>query len=89
VEAEMLVIATDVPGAALSFGSPGQRFLERLTLTEAADHLNSGEFPSGSMGPKVEAASDFVRRTGKPAVICDIGDIERAVSGKAGTRILP
>ncbi len=89
VEAEMLVIATDVPGVALSFGSPGQRFLGRLTLAEAAAHLSRGEFPSGSMGPKVEAASDFVRRTGRPAVICDIGDIERAVSGRAGTRILP
>ena len=47
------------------------------------------KIPSGSMEPKVEAASDFVRRTGKSAVICDIGDIERAVSGKAGTLFMP
>jgi carbamate kinase len=89
VGAEMLVIATDVRGVALSFDSPEQRFLRNLTPAEAAVHLKRGEFPSGSMGPKVEAASDFVRRTGKPAVICDIGDIERAVSGKAGTRFIP
>ncbi len=89
VGAEMLVIATDVRGVALSFGRPEQRFLRNLTPAKAADHLKRGEFPSGSMEPKVEAASDFVRRTGKPAVICDIGDIERAVSGKAGTLFMP
>jgi carbamate kinase len=86
VEAEMLVIATDVPGVALFFGTSEQRFLRSLTLAEANDHLNRGQFPPGSMGPKVQAASDFVRRTGNQAVICDIADIERAVMGKAGTR---
>jgi carbamate kinase len=89
IGAEMLVIATDVPGVALSFGTSEQRFLRRLTLAEAADRQNRGEFPSGSMGPKVEAASDFVRRTGRPAVICHIGDIEAAVAGESGTLFSP
>ncbi|MCU0574074.1 MAG: carbamate kinase [Syntrophobacteraceae bacterium] len=89
VEAEMLVIATDVPGVALSYGLPGQRFLDRLSPAEAAFHLGQGELPEGSMKPKVEAACDFVERTGKVAVICHIGDIEKAVSHKAGTLFPP
>ena len=87
VGAEMLVIATDVPGVALSYGLPGQRFLDRLTRDEAFLYLARGEFPEGSMRPKVEAACDFVERTGKAAVICDIGAIEMAVSREAGTLV--
>jgi carbamate kinase len=87
VEAEMLVIATDVPGAALSFGRPGQRFLDRLTPAQAARHMEQGEFPEGSMKPKVQAACDFVGQTGRGAVICAIGDIERAIWGQAGTLV--
>lgn len=86
IEAEMLVIATDVEGVALSYGKPDQIFLRELTPGDASKYLDRGEFPPGSMGPKVEAAADFVRVTGKQAVICDIGDILRAVDGLAGTR---
>jgi carbamate kinase len=86
VGAEMLVIATDVEGAALAYGRPGQQFLRKATMEDAARYLDSGEFPAGSMGPKVEAALDFVRHTGRRATICNIGEIEKAVSGEAGTQ---
>lgn len=86
VEAEMLVIATDVEGAALSYGGPQEVFLRRMTPGDASRHLDRGEFPPGSMGPKVEAAADFVRSTGKTAVICHTRDIYEAVRGEAGTR---
>jgi carbamate kinase len=85
VGAEMLVIATDVEGAALAYGRPGQVFLSNLTLEDAARYLDGGEFPAGSMGPKVEAALDFVRHTGRRATICSIEEIEKAVRGEAGT----
>ncbi len=88
IDADMLIIATDVPGAAIHYGSPGQRFLGRMTLAEAELYLRRGEFAEGSMGPKVEAACDFVRSTGKVAVICDIENIERAVSSDAGTVVV-
>ncbi|MCU0587367.1 MAG: carbamate kinase [Syntrophobacteraceae bacterium] len=87
LEAEMLIIATDVPGVALSLGLPGQRFLDRLTPVEAARLMEAGELPEGSMKPKVQAVCDFVEATGRRAVICDIGDIERALSGDAGTQV--
>jgi carbamate kinase len=87
IGADILVIATDVEGVALSYGSPGQRFLRKLGAGEAARYLDRGEFPPGSMGPKVEAAVQFVRSGGKRAVICSIEAIEEAVAGRAGTEI--
>ena len=82
-----LVIATDVPQIALDFGKPSQRFLDRLTVAEAKKHLADGQFPPGSMGPKVEAVVDFLEHGGQHAVITDLGNLATAVAGKAGTQI--
>ncbi|MCM2358759.1 MAG: carbamate kinase [Geobacteraceae bacterium] len=88
VGVEILVIATDVPGVALGYGSTGERFLDRLTVAAARRHLEQGEFPAGSMGPKVEAALQFMEGGGKRAVICGIDEIEAAAAGRAGTEVL-
>lgn len=82
-----LVIATDVPQIALDFGKPSQRFLERLTIAEAKKHLADGQFPPGSMGPKVEAVVDFLEHGGQHAVITDLEHLAPAVAGKAGTQL--
>ncbi|HEY6873132.1 MAG TPA: carbamate kinase [Geobacteraceae bacterium] len=87
VGAEILVMATDVPGVALDFGTPQERFLDRMTTAEARDCLAEGQFPPGSMGPKVEAAVRFLESGGRRAAICGIGEIEAAVEGRAGTEI--
>ncbi len=87
VEADVLVIATDVEGAALDFGQPGERFLRRISLARAEEWLRQEQFPAGSMGPKVEAAVQFVREGGKRAVITSLEAICEAVSGTAGTEI--
>ena len=83
-----LVIATDVAQVALDFGKPTQKFLDRLTIKEAKQHLAAGQFPPGSMGPKVEAAVSFLEGGGEHAVITDLAGLVAAVAGKAGTRIL-
>ena len=88
VGVDMLVIATDVKGVALSYGRAHERFLKRLAVAEAREHLGRGEFPAGSMGPKVEAAIRFMEKGGKKAVICSIDEIEMAVRGEAGTEIV-
>src|SRR2546428_4714497 len=62
-----LVIATDVPQIALDFGKSNQRFLDRMTIAEAKKHLAEGQFPPGSMGPKVEAVVEFLEHGGAPA----------------------
>ena len=88
VGADIFLIATDVEGVALNFGQPGQRFLETLTLRESAKYLEQGEFPPGSMGPKVEAAAQFLRSGGKRAIITSTVDIAEALAGRAGTQIV-
>ncbi len=85
VGVEVFVIATDEPGAAMYYGTPAQRFLERISVGEAEQFLREGQFPAGSMGPKVEAATGFIRAGGGRAVIASIDQIEAAVTGKAGT----
>src|SRR6267378_7488664 len=82
-----LVIATDVPQVALDFGKPSQRFLDRLTVAESKKHLAAGQFSPGSMGPKIEAAVDFLEHGGEHVVITDLEHLVLAVGGKAGTRI--
>ena len=82
-------MATDVEGVALDFGGPSQRFLRRMSVEEAERHLREGQFPPGSMGPKVEAAMQFIRQGGSRAVIASIEQIEEAIAGRAGTEFVP
>lgn len=87
VGVDIFLIATDVEAVALDYGTPHERFLRRLTLDDAARFASEGHFPPGSMGPKVEAATRFIKAGGKRAIICSIDAIEEAVAGRAGTEI--
>jgi len=87
VGVDLFVIATDVAGTAVHYGTDRERFLDRLSPAEARRLLLQGEFPPGSMGPKIEAAVEFVEASGKRAVITGIDAIEAAVRGKAGTEV--
>lgn len=89
VSADVLVVATDVPHAVLGFGTPQARPLGEVGVRQMRDHLAAGEFASGSMGPKVEAACRFVEQGGQRAVITELAQIVDAVAGRAGTRVLP
>lgn len=83
IAADLLVIATDVDGVYTDWGSPNQTKLGRV----APDDLADLDLPAGSMGPKVQAACDFARRTGNEAVIGSLNDIVDIVTGTAGTRV--
>jgi carbamate kinase len=85
---DIFLIATDVEGAAVHYGSPHQRFLREITLDEAERYREEGHFPPGSMGPKMDAAMMFLRAGGKRACVTSIESIEAAVEGRAGTEIL-
>lgn len=87
VGVDLFLIATDVPGAALDYGTPRQRFLRRLSSAEARAHLASGQFAPGSMAPKIEACLRFLDGGGRRALICATADIEAALAGTAGTEI--
>jgi carbamate kinase len=88
VGVDVFLIATDVAGAYLDYGTPAQRMIEAMSVDAAERHLREGRFPPGSMGPKVEAAAQFIRNRGGRAVITSTDRIEQAVKGEAGTRIL-
>jgi carbamate kinase len=88
VGVDIFLIATDVPGVALNYGTPDQKYLRKVTIKEAQQYLSEGHFPAGSMSPKVEAAIQFIRNQGKRALITSIAEIESAVNRKAGTEIL-
>jgi carbamate kinase len=89
VEADALLILTDVEGVFEGYGSAEQRLLSELPIEEARRRLDEGEFGSGSMGPKVEAAVRFVESGGGRAVIAALSDGPKALDEQAGTRIVP
>ncbi len=84
LEADVFVMATDVDGVYLDWGTPDERRLDRVTSAE----LRARSFPAGSMGPKVEAAAEFATATGKRAAIGSLAEIEGLVAGTAGTTVV-
>ena len=74
---------------ALDFNKPTQRFVDRLTLSEAKRHYAEDQFDKGSMGPKVAALIDFVGSGGKLGLITNPQNVTRALRGETGTRVVP
>jgi carbamate kinase len=89
VDAELLVMLTGVECVALDFGTRWQRDMARLTVSDAERLLGEGEFPPGSMGPKVESAVRFIREGGRSAIVTSAERLLDAVEGAAGTRVVP
>ena len=85
VHADLFVMATDVDAVYADWGTPQQRALGRVSAAE----LRAGEFPAGSMGPKVEAACRFVEATGGRAAIGSLDHIQQIVDGEMGTQVVP
>jgi carbamate kinase len=86
---DLFLMATDVAGAYLNYRRPEQQLLQTITAGQAGRYLAQGHFASGSMGPKVEAALEFIGSGGRKAVITSIAAIGAAVAGEAGTVIVP
>ncbi len=87
VEASTLLMATVVEGVYLNYNTPGQELLNDLIAEDALRYLEVGHFPPGSMGPKVEAALNFLEEGGERAIICSVDNIANALEGKSGTSI--
>ena len=88
IKADIFVIASDVRGAGINWGKSDQKILRKVSLAELDQYVRAGQFPAGSMGPKVEAMIQFFKATGNRGVICQLDDIEKAIAGKAGTEII-
>lgn len=83
------VILTEVSQVALGFGTADERPIDRMNVADARRYLEEGEFPDGSMGPKVEAVCRFVEASGGTGVVTSIEKCEAGVYGRAGTLIVP
>lgn len=87
VDAEVLMILTDVPRVFLNYGRPEQQELREVSVQELAGYAAEGHFAAGSMGPKVGAVLRFARKPGRRAVITSLGDAVQALQGNEGTQI--
>lgn len=89
LKADLFVISTAVEKVAINFNKPDQKWLDRLTASEARRYMEEGHFAAGSMKPKIEAVLDFVENGGPQAIITDPPNIARAMRGETGTLIVP
>jgi carbamate kinase len=89
VGADTLIVLMEADGLYSGWGTPDQRLVERLTITEADALVAGGTLEPGSIAPKVAAGAAFARATGRAAVLCRAEDLEVALEGRAGTRIEP
>ncbi len=87
IKADLLLISTAVERVALNYKKLDERPLDRMTLEEAKRYLAEGHFPAGSMGPKIQAAIEYLEAGGKEVLITAPETLERALAGETGTRI--
>ncbi|TQR36090.1 carbamate kinase [Lysinibacillus sphaericus] len=87
VNAEVFMMLTDVPNVYINFGKENEQKLRQITIKEAEQYVAEGQFPPGSMLPKMQAAIEFAK-LGKEAIICSLDQAVAALEGKAGTRII-
>eukprot|EP01029_Cantina_marsupialis_P010982 TRINITY_DN2471_c0_g1_i1.p1 TRINITY_DN2471_c0_g1~~TRINITY_DN2471_c0_g1_i1.p1 ORF type:complete len:399 (+),score=132.54 TRINITY_DN2471_c0_g1_i1:883-2079(+) len=88
VKADALLLLTDVEKVALDWGKDTQRDVDRMTIKEAREFLAEGHFGKGSMGPKIEAAVQWVEQTGNPCIISSLDQAINALDGKTGTHVV-
>lgn len=88
IKADCLVMLTGVEHVFLNFKQPSEQALSRLTVKEAQKYLQEGHFPPGSMGPKMQAAMNFLNWGGELAIITSIDKVKDALNGRTGTHII-
>jgi carbamate kinase len=89
ISADLLILPTGVDQVCLGFNTPNERKIDTMTVSEARAYCAAGEFPKGSMEPKVTALANFVAEQGNDGIITSLQLMEKALNGEAGTRIIP
>jgi carbamate kinase len=84
---DLFIISTDAPYVYLNYKKPNQEQLEDISSAELQKYFDEGHFPAGSMGPKIEAALEFLKNGGKKVIITTPENIVNAIAGKIGTRV--
>jgi carbamate kinase len=89
LKADVFIVSTGVDKVAIDYKKPTQRELDQLTVAEAKKYMAEGQFPAGSMGPKIAAAIDFLENDGKRVIITQPHLLPEAIAGKNGTHLIP
>ena len=89
IDADLFLISTAVEKVAINFNKPDQKWLDKLTTSEAKQYIEEGHFAKGSMLPKIQAILKFMELGGRQALITDPEHIMEALQGKTGTWIVP
>jgi carbamate kinase len=87
-EADLFIILTGTERIYLNFGKPDQKDISRMTVREAQAWLDEGQFPPGSMGPKIRAAIEYIQAGGREVLITDANHLKAALINRSGTRIV-
>ena len=87
VKVDLFIILTGIERVFLDYGTPQQRPIEAMTVEQAQEYLAQGQFPLGSMGPKVEAAIEYIQAGGKEVLITSASHLKAALRNRSGTRI--
>ena len=87
VKVDLFIILTGIERVFLDFGTPQQRPIESMTVEQAQEYLAQGQFPRGSMGPKIEAAIEYIRAGGKEVLITSASHLKAALLNRSGTRL--
>jgi carbamate kinase len=88
VKVDLFIILTGIERVYTNFGKPSQQEIPLMTVDEAQKHLEEGQFPPGSMGPKIQAAIDYIRAGGKEVLITKASHLKAALLKRSGTRII-
>jgi carbamate kinase len=88
VGCDLFIILTNVPNISLNFGTPEEKPVSRMTIGEAKKHLEDGQFPPGSMGPKVQAAIEYIETGGSEVLITSASHLKAALLNRSGTKIV-
>ncbi len=88
VKVDLFIILTAIERVYVDFGKPGQREVPVLTVAEARQHLADGQFPPGSMGPKIRAAVEYIEAGGREVLITKDTHLKAALINRSGTRIV-
>lgn len=89
IGADLFLISTAVPQIGINYKQPNHEWLDKMTLAEAKAYMEQGHFAKGSMEPKVQAIINYLEAGGKEALVTNPENIERALAGETGTRIVP
>lgn len=88
IGAEYLLLLTGVEKVCINYRKPDEKQLDQVTIAQAEQYLQEGQFPEGSMAPKIRASIDFVRKGGRQAIITTLTSLDAAVNGQTGTAII-